>query len=341
MFPFNYLTFLLKSQNQHGLHSPFVYDLVTKCFYDKKKYKEYKFLKAFRRDLLRNGEEIKVTDFGAGSKIFKSEYRKVKDIARHVSISEKRARFLFRLVSYLKCSNALELGTSVGIGTSALAVNKRTKVTTIEGCPQTAKLAQQQFQKFGLDDIELKVGRFEEVLEGVLGPKEKKEEREKRKETRNKRQETGGERQEPGDKKQEIRNLNPETNNNGNRQPRIEDLHSGIDNPQRATHNSRPKTDNSETPHDKQQTAETGFDLIYFDGNHQKEATLKYFEQLLPAAHNDSVFVFDDIHWSQGMEEAWESIKNHPEVQVTIDTFFLGLVFFRREQAKQHFRIRL
>ncbi len=83
------------------------------------------------------------------------------------------------------------------------------------------------------------------------------------------------------------------------------------------------------------------FDLIYFDGNHQKSATLQYFESLLPTAHNDSVFIFDDIHLSEEMEDAWKEIKKHPKVQVTIDTFYLGLVFFRREQAKEHFKIRL
>jgi predicted O-methyltransferase YrrM len=85
---------------------------------------------------------------------------------------------------------------------------------------------------------------------------------------------------------------------------------------------------------------ETTFDFVFFDGNHQKEATLNYFEMLLPKAHNDTVFVFDDIYWSKGMAEAWETIKLHPKVTVTIDTFFWGFVFFRKEQEKEHFMIR-
>jgi len=81
--------------------------------------------------------------------------------------------------------------------------------------------------------------------------------------------------------------------------------------------------------------------LVFFDGNHQKEATLEYFEALLPAIHNDSVFIFDDIYWSKNMTEAWKLIKAHPKVTVTIDTFFWGLVFFRSEQKKEHFTIRV
>jgi predicted O-methyltransferase YrrM len=81
--------------------------------------------------------------------------------------------------------------------------------------------------------------------------------------------------------------------------------------------------------------------LIYFDGNHSKIATLDYFEALLPTISNESVWIFDDIHWSPDMEEAWEIIKKHPKVTVTIDTFQWGLVFFRREQEKEHFIIRV
>jgi predicted O-methyltransferase YrrM len=87
-------------------------------------------------------------------------------------------------------------------------------------------------------------------------------------------------------------------------------------------------------------TKTENFNLIYFDGNHSKKATLAYFDLLLPTIDNDSVWIFDDIHWSLEMEEAWEIIKNHPKVKVTIDTFQWGFVFFRREQEKEHFIIR-
>ncbi|WP_458627299.1 O-methyltransferase [Winogradskyella sp. PC D3.3] len=83
------------------------------------------------------------------------------------------------------------------------------------------------------------------------------------------------------------------------------------------------------------------FDVIFFDGHHNREATIHYFEALLPKIHNDTVFVFDDIYWSQGMTEAWTYIKNHNAVTVTVDCFHLGFVFFRKEQKKEHFKIRL
>jgi predicted O-methyltransferase YrrM len=82
-------------------------------------------------------------------------------------------------------------------------------------------------------------------------------------------------------------------------------------------------------------------DLAFIDGNHRREPTLRYFEQLLAKTNNESILVFDDIHWSAEMEEAWETIKKHPSVRCTIDLFFIGIVVFRREfHEKQHFSIR-
>ncbi len=83
------------------------------------------------------------------------------------------------------------------------------------------------------------------------------------------------------------------------------------------------------------------YDFVYIDGNHRKAPTLRYFQQLLPNMSGHSVMIFDDIHWSREMEEAWEEIKQHPAVMMSIDLFFLGFVFFRPEfLVKQHFTIR-
>lgn len=81
-------------------------------------------------------------------------------------------------------------------------------------------------------------------------------------------------------------------------------------------------------------------DFAFFDGNHRYEPTMRYFEQCLARSTEESVFVFDDIHWSAEMERAWAAIQAHPQVQLTIDLFHVGLVFFRRKQPKQHFTLR-
>ena len=251
----SYLRFLWHSGNQHGLHSPFVFDLVTKCFYNKENRKSYQVLSAHREALVKDSREISVEDFGSGSRVFKSNLREVNAIAKNAGISSKRAALLNRLVDYFEAEEVLEIGTSVGLATMAMAVdNHKAKITTVEGCPQTAAIATEYFSKFGINTITSEVEKFENFIKDI--PLEMK------------------------------------------------------------------------------------YDLIYFDGNHTKEATIAYFETLLKTTHNSSVWIFDDIHWSAGMTEAWKFIKNYPEVTVTIDTFQWGFVFFRKEQVKQHFVVR-
>jgi len=258
-----YLNFLWNSKNQHGVHSPFVFDLVTKCFYDKKKYPEYSILKEYRKSLLANENTIEVTDFGAGSRVFKSNQRKISAIAKNAGIAPKRAELLFRITNYFQPESILEIGTSLGLATFALSLGNKsrsigTKIITLEGCLTTLNQCQLLIQKsnFKTANIEFINTKFEDYLQ---------------------------------------------------------------------TYNLQPTTHN----------------LVYFDGNHSKSATLEYFESLLPTISNESVWIFDDIHWSKDMEDAWEAIKSHPKVTVTIDTFQWGLVFFRKEQEKEHFTIRI
>ncbi|RAK24866.1 putative O-methyltransferase YrrM [Flavobacterium aquaticum] len=255
----SYIKFLFHSKNEHGVHSPFVFDLVTKCFYDATKYPEYETLKSYRKSLLENKNTIEVTDFGVGSRVFKSNTREISKIAQTAGITPKNAELLFRIVRYFQPKSVLEIGTSLGLATSALSLgNKNSDIITLEGCPNTQKQAQVQLQS-----------------------------------------------QEQNSNFQNIEFVNTEFS-------------------------SYFKTlDLSPITHH----------LIYFDGNHSKKATLDYFEALLPTISNDSVWIFDDIHWSTDMEEAWEIIKNHPKVSVTIDTFQWGIVFYRAEQEKEHFII--
>lgn len=74
--------------------------------------------------------------------------------------------------------------------------------------------------------------------------------------------------------------------------------------------------------------------------NRQDKTILNTFKQLLPAINNNSILVVENIHSSAEMENAWKTIKNNPSVSVTVDTFTLGLAFFRNEQQKEHFVIR-
>lgn len=251
----SYLKFLLTSTNQHGVHSPFVYNFVTKCLYDKTKYPKYEQLKNYRKQLLQSDEALQIKDFGAGSKRMQQDKRKVSKMVKNSSSSFKDTKLLFRISKYFQFKNTLELGTSLGVGTQALALgNLQNKITTIEGCPETFQFSQEQFKIQKLSNIVAINLDFESAISNL-----------------------------------------------------------------------------------KQKT----FDSVFFDGHHDKEATLKYFNLLKSKVHNNSIFIFDDIYWSADMTEAWHIIIRDQSVTVSMDCFNLGFVFFRKEQPKEHFAIRL
>lgn len=74
--------------------------------------------------------------------------------------------------------------------------------------------------------------------------------------------------------------------------------------------------------------------LVFIDGNHTKEATLRYFNMVKDLGNQDVILVFDDIHWSSGMEEAWMEIKKDAQVTVSVDLFEMGIVFFSEYSKK-------
>lgn len=187
----SYIKFLWNSKNEHGVHSPFVFDLVTKCFYDKTKYPEY--------SLLKN--------------------------------NSKRARLFFRIIRYFKPKTILEIGNPTELDTNLFS----SEIILIE-----------DFEKN-------KVSKNDKTFDFRLST----------------------------------------------------------------------------------------FDFIYFNQNESQKTTIAYFELLLPTITNDSVWIINDIYKSNENENTWDIIKKHPKVKVTIDTFHFGIVFFRVEQEKEHFVIRV
>jgi predicted O-methyltransferase YrrM len=81
-------------------------------------------------------------------------------------------------------------------------------------------------------------------------------------------------------------------------------------------------------------------DLVYLDGNHRLEPTLQYFERCLSFASPQTVFVLDDIHWSPEMQTAWDRIRQHPAVTLSIDFYDIALAFVNPDfREKQHWNI--
>lgn len=256
---YKYLKYWFTAQNGrgHGIHSPFVFDLVVSVFNDKGSYYCYEPIETLRKEMLHSSEWITVIDLGAGSRKGNSDKRKVSDIAKNALKPPKYSQLLFRLANYFQSGTILELGTSLGITTCYLAsVQQNERVISMEGVPGIAAKASDNFKRMGFKNIELIEGNFDATLGTVL--------------------------------------------------------------------------------------AETGkVDLAYIDGNHRFEPTIRYFEQILPHLHASGCLVFDDIHWSPEMESAWNKIKADSRVVLSIDLFFIGLVFINSDiKVKQDFIIR-
>ncbi|ANI89468.1 SAM-dependent methyltransferase [Arachidicoccus ginsenosidimutans] len=258
-----YLHYLLYASNGkgHGIHSPFVFDFVTKVLNDKKNYRCYKEIETLRSSLLKDETVLKIEDFGAGSRVNATNERKISAVAKSALKPKKFGRLLYRMVQHYQPKTILELGTCFGITTSYLSNgNAGAQVSTMEGAAQIAAVAKKDFEKLSLKNIELIEGNFDETLPEFI---------------------------------QQFQAKN--------------------------------KT----------------IDFAFIDGNHRYEPTVRYFHSLLEIINENSILIFDDIHWSEEMENAWKEIIAHEAITLSIDLFFIGIVFFRKEfKAKQDFEIK-
>ncbi|MFV0606306.1 MAG: O-methyltransferase [Niabella sp.] len=241
----------------HGMHSPFVFEFITKVMNDFTPYEAYQKTETLRKKLLQDKTELNVEDFGAGSATTKSNTRTIAAIARNAAKSKKFGQLMYRMVNHYQPKTILELGTSLGITTTYLAAaNPNATVITMEGADSIATIALQNFKELGLQNIQLIKGNFDTTLPELL-------------------------------------------------------------------------------------KATPPIDFAFIDGNHRQEPTERYFTQLLPHLHENSLLVFDDIHWSEGMENAWKNIVAHDAVKAYIDLFYIGIISFKTAfKEKQEFVIR-
>ncbi len=253
---FRYLKYILTSKSYSSIQGPFIFNLMKNVIFKKERNDDFLIIEKLRKRLHLDSTQIKVSDFGAGSKINQSKTRKIKDIAKNSAKNKKFGRLLYRLTKYYKPDNILELGTSLAISTAYLAKgNPNGKILSLEGCENTAKIASENLKKLKIKNVELIVGEFEKTLDGIMAKIKK-------------------------------------------------------------------------------------VDLVFVDGNHQKKPTLIYFEKILNYTNNNTILIFDDIHWSHEMEEAWQIIQDHSAITTSIDLFFIGIAFVNPDLSKEKFKIR-
>ncbi len=239
--------FFTARRKGHGIHSPFAYQLCEEVFYNPDSFYDFEILNEVRSSLWSNDTKIEVQDFGAGSKTFGSNARRISAIAKYGISSNIQSELLYKLINYMGCKTSFELGTSLGLNTLYMAkACSQGQVYSFEGSPALVTIASGLAKQLQASNIHFVSGRFDDTLPQTLAAINK-------------------------------------------------------------------------------------IDLLYVDGNHTYEATLRYFEMALPYVHEQSVMIFDDIYWSPGMTAAWKKITEHPEVTLSLDGFYFGLVFFKKE----------
>jgi len=158
---------------------------------------------------------------------------------------------LFKLIRKFKPSICIELGSCVGISAayqySALKLNKKGYLITLEGYEALAKITENNIKKLNINNTKVVCGLFQDKLGKVL------------------------------------KENHP-------------------------------------------------VDYALIDGHHQETATIFYFEQFLPYLAEESVMVFDDICWSDGMKRAYKYIKKNKMVKISLEiNNKIGILLFSRK----------
>ena len=162
------LKYFLFSRHKYayGIHSPFLYHLIRKCFLAKDRDYVLKDVEVLYKTMKKDKNEIKIYDLGAGSKKMKGEKRRITDIAKYSVMPLKYRVLLRKLVKYFKPKNVLELGTSLGITSLYLTYDIDTHLVTIEGCKSIAEIAQKNFDIFRKKaKIDLRNDSFDEFID--------------------------------------------------------------------------------------------------------------------------------------------------------------------------------
>jgi predicted O-methyltransferase YrrM len=168
---FKWITYYIRASSGkgHGIHSPFVYDLITSVFNDKRSYYAYEKIENVKKLLLQDSRTIGQDDPGAGSRRMNGTSKIISDIAVSSVSTQKFGRLLFRMANHYSAGTIIELGSSLGISAAYLASADRVKrVITIEGSPYIGEIAKETFDRLKLDNVQLIHGNFNEVLDEVI-----------------------------------------------------------------------------------------------------------------------------------------------------------------------------
>jgi predicted O-methyltransferase YrrM len=162
-----YLKYILLSGHRkgHGLHSPFVFNLVSEVFRNKISPDIVLIIEKIRKKMISDQRSISVTDLGYGSSRMKTSIRKVSEIARYSAVPKKYGILLSNMAAEFGEPSIVEFGTSLGLSTMYMAASCPDAIVyTMEGCPETSEIAEKNFREAGIKNIRSLTGSFDQLL---------------------------------------------------------------------------------------------------------------------------------------------------------------------------------
>lgn len=161
------LQFYYHAKTLYNIHSPFLYNLLTKLFkYSSEDLRQFGRIERLIQDIEKNEIEFEHKDFGEGSRSLNSHSKKtVKHVLNTSSSNSKKGKILYKLVEFFNPRLTLELGTNLGIGTAYLAAAKADNIiTTIEGDSFLAQTSTENLTTLRLKNVEVLVAEFDHFL---------------------------------------------------------------------------------------------------------------------------------------------------------------------------------
>lgn len=171
-----FLSHQLTAISRYKVHSPFLYKFLNEILRGKENEIANKTYHQLRKKLVSDSSTIELVKFknNGSSETFFSTITSVGSIAKRSRISTKKAQVLSRLIVLTKPEIVLEFGTSLGMTSSIMAISSPgSKIHTIEGCSGQASIAQSGFDELKLDNIEIEIGNYNQILKGLLSRLEK------------------------------------------------------------------------------------------------------------------------------------------------------------------------
>jgi predicted O-methyltransferase YrrM len=161
--------FLARYSKGHGMHSPFIFDLVSRILWNKTDNDVVCSIEKVRKKLISDHRLIKISDLGSAKYRKTTNNRKVSEIARYSPVPSKYGQLLSNLATEFGKPMILELGTSFGISTMYLASGSpETVIYTIEGSAEISEIASRNFTDTGMKNIKTLTGSFDEMLPVVF-----------------------------------------------------------------------------------------------------------------------------------------------------------------------------